>query len=78
MTSTAEPYKKLIIALSIIIPLAVALLFRVKIDGYDFSFLPPIYATINGVTAMVLLVALWDIKSQKRTKEREHGRKERR
>ena len=34
-----EPYKKLIIALSVILPLAVASLFKVKIEGYDF-FIP--------------------------------------
>ncbi len=61
-----SPYRKFIIALSIIIPVAVAILFRVKIDGFDFSFLPPIYATINGITAVVLIVAVWAIKNQKR------------
>jgi putative membrane protein len=61
-----EPYRKLIIFLSVFIPLAVALLFRVKIDGYDFSFLPPIYASINGITALLLLLALWAIKGKKR------------
>jgi len=61
------PYRKLIIALSVIIPVAVAVLFRVKIDGFDFSFLPPIYATINGITAIVLIVAVWAIKNQKRS-----------
>lgn len=66
MESNKEPYRKLIIFLSIVIPLAVALLFRVKIDGYDFTFLPPIYATINGITAMLLVVAVWAIKSKKR------------
>ncbi len=66
MASKKEPYKKLIIGLSIVIPLAVALLFRVKIDGYDFSFLPPIYASINGLTAILLLVALWAIKNKKK------------
>ena len=61
-----EPYKKLIITLSIIIPLAVAALFRVKIPGYDFSFLPPIYASINGLTAILLIVAVVSIKNGKR------------
>lgn len=61
-----SPYRKFIIALSVIIPLAVAILFRVKIDGFDFSFLPPIYATINGITAVVLIIAVWAIKNQKR------------
>ncbi len=63
---SSEPHKKLIIFLSIFIPLAVALLFRVKIDGYDFTFLPPIYATINGLTALLLLIGVWAIKNKKR------------
>ncbi len=61
-----EPYQKLIIALSIIIPLTVAILFKVKIDGFDFSFLPPIYASINGVTSILLLLALIAIKNGNR------------
>lgn len=61
-TATAhDPYKKWIVALSVIIPLAIAGLFTVKIEGYDFSFLPPIYATINAITAVLLLIALFAI-----------------
>tara|TARA_B100000508_G_scaffold141097_1_gene146989 strand:- start:81523 stop:82053 length:531 start_codon:yes stop_codon:yes gene_type:complete len=58
-------FRKLIIALSVVIPLAVALLFGIKIDGLDFSFLPPVYATINGITAFVLIFALVAIKMKK-------------
>ena len=58
-------YKKLIIGLSVAIPLAVAILFGVKIEGFDFSFLPPIYATVNGVTAVLLVAALGAIKNGK-------------
>ncbi len=65
-TTSAEPYKKLIVTLSIVIPLAVAALFKIKIPGYDFSFLPPIYATINGVTAVLLVVAVIAIKNKNR------------
>lgn len=54
--------KRVIIFLSVLIPLVVALLFRVKIEGYDFSFLPPIYATINGITAVLLIVAFLRIR----------------
>jgi putative membrane protein len=61
-----EPYKKLIIVVSIAIPLVVAVLFGVKVPGYDLSFLPPIYATINGVTAVLLVSALIAIKNGKR------------
>lgn len=57
-----EPYKKLIVALSVIIPVAVAVLFKVKIHGYDFSFLPPIYATINGLTAVLLITAVMAVR----------------
>lgn len=64
--SQKEPFGKLVIAVSIIIPLVVAVLFGVKIDGYDFSFLPPIYATINGVTAVLLIAAFVAIKNHKR------------
>lgn len=62
-----QPYKKLIVAVSIIIPLVVAALFRVKIPGYDLSFLPPIYASINGLTAILLIIAVMAIKNGKRS-----------
>ena len=59
-------YKKLIIGLSVAIPLAVAALFGVKVEGYDFSFLPPVYASINGLTAILLVTAVVAIKNKKR------------
>ena len=62
-----EPFRRLIVVLSVAIPLVVAVLFRVKIPGYDFSFLPPIYAGINGATAVLLLISYAAIKSGKRT-----------
>jgi putative membrane protein len=63
-------YNKWIIVLSVAIPLVVALLFGVNLKklGYDvqpLSFLPPIYATINGITAVVLVTAVWAIKNGK-------------
>jgi putative membrane protein len=62
-----EPYQKLIVALSIIIPLVVAILFGMpKIKGYDTSFLPPIYATVNGLTAVLLVIGFLAIKQGKR------------
>lgn len=63
--NTKHGIRKLIIALSIIIPLAVAALFKVKIEGFDLSFLPSIYAGINGLTAVLLIVALVAIKQNK-------------
>jgi putative membrane protein len=62
-----EPYKKLIIALSIVIPVVVALLFGMpKVEGYDLSFLPPIYASVNGFTAIFLVGAVVAIKNGNR------------
>jgi putative membrane protein len=59
-------YKKLIILVSIVVPVAVAALFGVKIDGVDLTFLPPIYASVNGATAITLIMALIAIKNGKR------------
>lgn len=58
-----KQYKRGITILSILIPLVVAILFRVRIpDVAPLSFLPPIYATINGVTAILLIFAVVAIK----------------
>ncbi|MBS7787229.1 DUF420 domain-containing protein [Flavobacterium sp. CYK-55] len=69
--SIESKFNKFIIAVSIIIPVAVAILFSVKLKDFGivvepFGFLPPIYATINGVTAVVLVAALYAIKNGKR------------
>jgi putative membrane protein len=69
-TSIEKKYNKWIIILSIFIPVAVALLFVVKLKdlGFDVAplpFLPPIYATINGITAVVLVLAVLAIKNGK-------------
>ena len=61
-----DPFQLLIIIVSIAIPLVVALLFRVKVEGYDLAFLPPIYATINGITAVLLVIAVVAIRRGKR------------
>jgi putative membrane protein len=55
--------RKWIVAISIVIPIAVAALFAIKIEGVDFSFLPPIYAGINAATAALLIMALRFIKA---------------
>lgn len=67
-----KKYNKWIVVLSVAIPLVVALLFGVNLRdlGYDvqpLSFLPPIYATINGITAVLLVVAVWAVKNGKRS-----------
>ena len=51
--------------ISVVIPLVVATLFRVKIDYNLPVFLPPIYATINAITALLLVFALIAIKRKK-------------
>lgn len=66
-----KKYNKWIIALSITIPLIVALLFGVNLRklGYDvepLSFLPPIYAITNGITAILLMAAVFAVKRGKR------------
>jgi len=66
MNQVAEKkYNKLILGLSILVPLVVAALFSVKIDLELPVFLPPIYASINGFTAVLLMVAFWAIKNKK-------------
>jgi putative membrane protein len=64
--SNQDPYRKIIWTLSVVIPLAVAVLFRVKIQGYDFRFLPSIYAGINACTAVLLMTAYVLIRQGKR------------
>jgi putative membrane protein len=64
-----KKYNKWIVVLSIAIPLVVALLFGINLRelGFDvkpLTFLPPIYATINGLTAVILLIAFWAIKNK--------------
>jgi putative membrane protein len=68
---TENKYNKFIVAVSILIPVVVAVLFSVKLKNFGIqveplSFLPPIYATINGITAVVLISAVIAIKNGKR------------
>lgn len=64
--SIEKKYNKWIILLSVVIPVAVAILFFVKIpNATPLPMLPPIYATINGITAVLLVVAVWAVKNGK-------------
>lgn len=65
MATASKKYNTWIVILSIVIPLVVAVLFRVKIDVKLPVFLPPIYATLNAFTAVLLIVAFWAIKNKK-------------
>ena len=64
-------YNKLIWIVSVLIPVAVAILFTIKLKDFGINvepltFLPPIYATINGITAILLIVAVMAIKKGNR------------
>lgn len=65
MKDSTTKYNKWIVLLSVAIPLVVAILFGVKIDAELPVFLPPIYATINAFTAILLVVAVWAVKNKK-------------
>jgi len=65
MNTETKKYNKWIVVLSIAIPLVVAILSGVKIDAELPVFLPPIYASINAFTAVLLVVAVWAIKNKK-------------
>lgn len=60
-------FNRVITVVSILVPVVVAMLFRVKLPNVEpLTFLPPIYATINGITALLLILAVWAIKQGKR------------
>ncbi|CAZ96540.1 MULTISPECIES: DUF420 domain-containing protein [Zobellia] len=62
-----KKFNKLITVVSVVVPVVVAILFGVKIPNVErLGFLPPIYASINGLTAVLLLIAVWAIKNGKR------------
>lgn len=69
--SEEKKYKKFITIVSIVIPVAVALLFGVNLRklGFDVEplrFLPPIYASINALTAVLLVASVVAIKKGNR------------
>jgi len=65
-TEQIKRFKRIIILLSIILPVVIGVLFRVEISGLNTTFLPPVYATINGVTALLLIAAIIAIKKGNR------------
>jgi putative membrane protein len=67
MSVEEKKYKKFITVVSIVIPIAVAALFGIKIPNVEpLSFLPPIYASINGLTAVLLIASIVAIKKGNR------------
>ena len=62
----SKKYSKLITAVSVLIPVVVAVLFTVRLPNVaPLDFLPPIYASINALTAMILVVAFVAIRQKK-------------
>ncbi len=69
--SLEKKFSKFIIFISILIPFVVAVLLSVRLKDFGINvaplhFLPPIYATINGITAVVLIAGVIAIKNKKR------------
>lgn len=69
--SVEDKFKLPIIFVSILIPIVVAILFSIKLKDFGIqveplSFLPPIYASINGLTAILLVLAVRAIKNGNR------------
>lgn len=66
-----KKFRTPIIFVSILIPLAVVLLFSIRLKDFGInveplSFLPPVYASINGITAILLILAVRAIKNGNR------------
>jgi putative membrane protein len=64
-------FKTPIIIVSILIPIVVAILFSIKLKDFGIvveplRFLPPIYAAINALTAVLLISAVISIKNGNR------------
>ena len=61
-----KKYSKLITLVSILIPVIVAILFTIRLPNVaPLDFLPPIYAAINAVTAIILIAAYIAIRKKK-------------
>ncbi len=66
-SNNSRKYTIWIWVLSVVIPVAVGVLFTVKIPGVErMGFLPPIYASINAFTAILLITAVIQIKKGNR------------
>jgi putative membrane protein len=70
-SNVEKKFKTPIILVSIIIPVAVVLLFSIRLKDFGINVepltsLPPIYAAINGITAVLLVSAVIAIKNGNR------------
>lgn len=67
MSKSTKKYNVWIWILSVVIPIAVAVLFTIRIPGVErLGFLPPIYAGINALTAFLLIISVIMIRKGKR------------
>ena len=66
VSDASKKYSKLITTVSILIPVVVAILFTVRLPNVaPLDFLPPIYASINALTALILVIAYVAIRQKK-------------
>lgn len=70
-TTLEKKFNLPIIIVSVVIPIAVALLFSFKLKDFGIiveplTFLPPIYAAINALTAVLLISGLVSILNKKK------------
>lgn len=67
LTEKEKKFNRGITVISVTVPLLVAIMFGVKIPNVTpLGYLPPLYASINGLTAILLIVAVWAIKNGKK------------
>ena len=65
MGNYVKSYNIWIWVVSILIPVVVAILFMIRIPNVaPLDFLPPIYASINGLTAIILILAFSAIRKK--------------
>ena len=61
----SKKHSKLITVVSILIPVVVVVLFTVRLPNVaPLDFLPPIYASINALTALILVLAYFAIRKK--------------
>ena len=66
LSNNTKKYSKLITAVSVLIPVVVAVLFTMRLPNVaPLNFLPPIYASINALTALILVMAYLAIRQKK-------------
>jgi len=61
----AKKLNRVATVISAVVVLLVVMMRQIKIDtSIDFTFLPPFYSTLNALTAVVLMLAFYQIKQK--------------